>query len=311
MKPKTFNEVAALWKADKRQYVKKSTYAIYAQLCNAYILPEFGGASALDEDGIQAFANRLLARGYAIKTVKDTMLVLKMIVRYGEKLGAWPHVEFKLRYPTQVDVPRPIVTLSDQHLNKLLRYLREHFSFKNLGILICLHSGMRIGEVCGLQWRDLDIAAGVIRVNKTVQRITISDGAIREDYVAVDVPKTASSVREIPIAREVKEMIRPFKKVMPPENYVISGGPQPLEPRTYRRYFKRLLLQLEIPPLRFHGLRHSFATRCIESKCDYKTVSVILGHASISTTMDLYVHPGFAEKKRCIDRMARGMGGLV
>ena len=309
MKHKTFNEVAALWKADKRQYVKKSTYSIYSQLCNSYILPEFGGNPVLNENSIQAFANRLLARGYAIKTVKDTMLVLKMIIRYGEKLGAWPHVEFQLRYPTLAEVPRTIVTLSDKHLNMLLRHLREHISFKNLGVLICLHSGLRIGEVCGLQWKDLDMADGVIRVNKTVQRITICDGPIREDYVAVDVPKTASSVREIPIAREVKEMIRPFKKMMPFDYYVISGGPQPLEPRTYRRYFKHLLGELGIPPIRFHGLRHSFATRCIQSKCDYKTVSVLLGHSSISTTLDLYVHPGYAEKKKCIDRLARAMDG--
>ena len=97
--------------------------------------------------------------------------------------------------------------------------------------------------------------------------------------------------------------------MMPFDYYVISGGPQPLEPRTYRRYFKHLLGELGIPPIRFHGLRHSFATRCIQSKCDYKTVSVLLGHSSISTTLDLYVHPGYAEKKKCIDRLARAMEG--
>ena len=301
----SFSQVATLWKADKRQYVKKASYAIYSHLCNHLILPVFGDIPVPNKETIQSFANSLLERAYAPKTVKDTMLVLKMILHHGEKLGAWPHVEYTVHYPTNVEVPRNIPILAPQDLNKLLRHLRTHFSFQNLGILICLHSGLRIGEVCGLQWKDLDVAAGVIRVNKTVQRINISDGDFREYYVSVDVPKTPSSIREIPLSKELKDIIRPFKKMLSPDFYVISGAGRPLEPRQYRTYFKGVLRQLGIPAIRFHALRHSFATRCIESKCDYKTVSVILGHASISTTLDLYVHPGYAEKKKCIDRMVR------
>ena len=303
----SFTQVAGLWKADKRQYVKKASYAIYARLCNYLILPDFGHVSIPDESTIQSFANSLLERGYAPKTVKDTMLVLKMIIRYGEKLGAWPHVEYTVHYPTKIDAPRDIPTLSQKDLGQLLKYLRARFSFQNLGLLICLQSGLRIGEVCGLQWKDLDVVAGVIHVNKTVQRISISDGDLREYYVSVDTPKTHSSIRDIPLSKELKDIIRPFKRVMAPDFYVISGAGQPLEPRQYRAYFKGVLHQLGIPAIRFHALRHSFATRCIESKCDYKTVSVILGHASISTTLDLYVHPGYEEKKKCIDRMVSSL----
>ena len=92
------------------------------------------------------------------------------------------------------------------------------------------------------------------------------------------------------------------------KHFVLSNGPEPLEPRYYRDYYRKLLRQLGIRPLRFHALRHSFATRCIESRCDYKTVSVLLGHASISTTLDLYVHPGLEEKRKCIEKLARSMG---
>lgn len=303
------SQVAALWKADKRQYVKKSTYAIYSRLCNHLILPKLGEMTVLQEPTVQTFANDLLERGYALKTVKDTLLVLKMIHRYGEKLGAWPHIDYAVHYPTSAEGSREIATLSDRDLDTLLRHLRSHFSFRNLGLLICLQSGLRIGEVCGLQWKDLDVTSGVIRVNKTVQRINISDGDIREYYLSVDTPKTVSSVREIPMTRELKDLVRPFSKVMDANWFVLSGGTGPMEPRSYRDFFKRTLRQLEIPEMRFHALRHSFATRCIESRCDYKTVSVILGHASISTTLDLYVHPGYAEKKKCIDRMARGLTG--
>ena len=102
-------------------------------------------------------------------------------------------------------------------------------------------------------------------------------------------------------------MIRPLRKVMSDDFYVVSNGADPLEPRYYRDYFRKILLQLGIPPIRFHALRHSFATRCIESKCDYKTVSVILGHSSLATTMDLYVHPMYREKKIAIEKMSRGL----
>ena len=301
----SFSEVAALWKADKRKYVRKSSYAIYSLLCNKYILPVFGGMRSVNDDSIQNFADGLLERRYSIKTVKDTMLVFKMILRYGEKVGAWPHIDFSVHYPSNSAAQRHVPTLSPQHLHLLLTHLKEHFSYRNLGIMLCLYSGLRIGEVCGLQWKDLDVSGGVIRVNKTVQRIAISDGDIREYYISVHAPKTSSSVREIPFTAELKSIIRPLKKKIPSEYFLISNSPAPLEPRAYRDYFHRLLRRLDIPHIRFHALRHSFATRCIESRCDYKTVSVILGHSSISTTMDLYVHPGFSEKKKCIDRIAR------
>ena len=303
----SFSEVATLWKADKRKYVRKSSYAIYSLLCNKYILPVFGDDRSLSEDSIQGFVDDMLQRGYAVKTVKDTMLVLKMILRHGEKIGAWPHLEFSVHYPTVSAAPRYIPTLSPRHLHLLLEYLKGHFSYRNLGIMLCLYSGLRIGEVCGLQWKDLDVSLGVIRVNKTVQRISISDGAIREYYISVDAPKTSSSIREIPFTAELKSIIRPLKKIMPSEYFLISNGPAPMEPRAYRDYFHSLLRRLDIPNIRFHALRHSFATRCIASRCDYKTVSVILGHSSISTTLDLYVHPGFSEKKKCIDRLSKSL----
>ncbi len=100
-------------------------------------------------------------------------------------------------------------------------------------------------------------------------------------------------------------IIKPLLKVVKLTNYVLSNDENPIEPRTYRNYYKRILKKLEIPYLKFHGLRHSFATRCIESKNSVKTVSVILGHANITTTLNLYVHPNNDEKKRCIEKMLK------
>ncbi|MDR2206718.1 MAG: tyrosine-type recombinase/integrase [Flavobacteriaceae bacterium] len=92
---------------------------------------------------------------------------------------------------------------------------------------------------------------------------------------------------------------------MNPNFFILTNDAKPTEPRTYRNYYKKMMQSLNIPELKFHGLRHSFATRCIESNCDYKTVSVILGHSNISTTLNLYVHPNLEQKKKCIDQMAK------
>ena len=307
----TFAQVASLWKEEKRKYVKAASYAVYLQLCNAYILPVFASMSKVAEEDVQAFADDLLTRGYSLKTVKDAVLVLKMILRYGAKLQAWPHVEFSVHYPTAADACRKVETLTPQQQRRLLEYLRNSFSFRNLGLQICLQTGLRIGEICGLQWKDLDLADGVIHVSKTVQRIYIADGTARDYFLSIDTPKTPTSVRDIPLSSEIKSIVRTLKRVVNPDYFILSNGPVPLEPRSYRAYYYRLLARLGIPRIRFHALRHSFATRCIENRCDYKAVSAILGHASISTTLDLYVHPGYKEKKRVIDKMARVMGGYL
>ena len=305
----SFYDVTALWKADKRRWVKPSTYAVYVQITNKHILPFFGNIKPeeLSEESIQRFADGLLAQRLSIHSIRDVLMILKMILRYGEKLGAWPHILYEIHFPTTAmqNTNIPVLTTSDQR--KLLNYLQANFSFRNLGLLICLYSGLRIGEVCGLQWKDLDINTGEIHVTKTVHRIWLTDGEEKEYTLSVSSPKTASSRRDIPISKDLMKIIRPLRKVMADDYYVVSNSADPLEPRYYRDYFRNLLSRIGIPPTRFHALRHSFATRCIESKCDYKTVSVILGHSSLATTMDLYVHPGFEEKKRCINRMAKSL----
>lgn len=305
----SFTQVASLWKADKRRWVKPSTYAIYVQIANKHILPFFGELpqEQLNESSIQRFTDGLLARGLSLSSIRDALMILKMILRYGEKLSAWPRIVYDIHFPTTMEQCTEVPVLSATDQRKLLTYLCKNFSFRNLGILICLYSGLRIGEVCALQWKDLDVAAGVIHVSKTVQRIWLSDGEERNYALVVGPPKTATSVRDIPICKELMKVLRPLRKIMAEDYYVVSNASEPLEPRYYRDYFRKVLSTAGIPPIRFHALRHSFATRCIESKCDYKTVSVILGHASIATTMDLYVHPGFAEKKKAIEKMARAL----
>ena len=303
---KTIKEIANFWKEDKRQYVKQSTMAVYLLSLENHILPAFGSKMGVTEEDVQAFALEKLNGGLSQKTVKDMLIVLKMVLRFGEKQGWLNHTEWRVKYPTsQPAIALPILTKANQ--KKLMTYLKDNFSFLNLGILVCLSTGLRIGEVCALRWSDIDMVTGTLYVNRTIERIYIVDTEKPHTELVVNTPKTKNSLREIPLSKELVRVLRPLMKIVNVNYYILTSDMKPTEPRTYRNYFNRLLRQLDIPRLKFHGLRHSFATRCIESHCDYKTVSVLLGHADISTTLNLYVHPNEEQKRNCIDKMMRNM----
>ena len=300
----TFSKVAELWKADKKQYVKKSTYAAYCLLIQSHLLPVLGEKEDIREEDVQGLVNRKLESGLSQKTVRDILVVLKMILRYGAKYGLLPAHQIDVIFPTARE-KQDLEVLTLAHQRQLMSFVKNHFTFLNLGIYICLSAGLRIGEVCALQWDDMDVASGVIRISKTLQRIYLVDGKDKYTELIVDKPKTKNSIREVPMTRDLLALVRPLKKIVCSDYYVLTNAATPTEPRTYRCYFNRLQQQLGLPKMRFHGLRHSFATRCIESKCDYKTVSVLLGHSNISTTLNLYVHPSLEQKRKCIDRMRR------
>lgn len=303
---KTIREIAVSWKEDKRQYVKQSTMAVYLLSLQNHILPVFGGKTELAEEDVQEYVLEKLRHGLSKKTVKDNIVLLKMIQRYGEKHGWLGHVEWSIRYPASPkNAALPVLTKGNQ--KRLMAYLKKNFTFSNLGILICLSAGLRIGEVCGLKWSDFDIGTESLHIKRTVERIYITDGGKPYTKLISSTPKTQNSLREIPLSKELVRILKPLLKVVNIDCYILTNGLRPTEPRVYRNYFNRLLESLDIPRMKFHGLRHTFATRCIESHCDYKTVSVLLGHADISTTLNLYVHPDEEQKRACIDRMMRSV----
>ena len=301
-KKKTIGEVDVHWKKDKQQYVKQSTIAAYALILENHILPVFGDKVQLTEADVQAFALKKLQDGLSQKTVKDVLIVLKMIQKFGAKNGDLPFMEWSVKFPTE-QTKQELEVLSINNQKRIMQYAIDNFTFRNLGIYICLSTGIRIGEVCALKWGDINIATETISINRTIERIYVIDGEKRHTEVVIGTPKTKNSLREIPMSKELLKIVRPLKKVMNDEYFILTNEAKPTEPRTYRNYYKQLLKQLGIPDLKFHGLRHSFATRCIESQCDYKTVSVILGHANISTTLNLYVHPNMEQRKKCINQM--------
>ena len=301
---KNISQIADLWKEEKRQFVKKSTFAAYSLIVETHLQPAFGNLTAVTEKNVQDFVLQKLNGGLSQKTIKDMLIVLRMILKFGAKKNYCVYAPIDVIFPTDRE-RQELEVLSIANQKKIMRFVDDNFTFRNLGIFICLSTGIRIGEICALTWDDIDTENGVIHIRKTIQRIYVKENGIKKTELLIDTPKTATSMRDIPMIKDLYEILKPLKKVVNNDYFVLTNEATPTEPRTYRNYYKKLLDKLGIPPIKFHGLRHSFATRCIESKCDYKTVSVILGHSNISTTLNLYVHPNYEQKKKCIDKMFR------
>ena len=249
---------------------------------------------------MQQFVLGKLEAGLSKKTVHDIIAVLKSVGRFGARRGMSEIPSWDIEYPSDT-IARILPVLSLPDHKKLLNALASEPTPQNIGIMIALCCGLRIGEVCALQWTEVDMARRIITVAGTAGRIYNCDLMATEQYVST--PKTRNSNREIPISPLLFKALNVVKKQQSVEKYVVGEGTKAKEPRTYRETFSRILKRLGIPPIVFHGLRHTFATRCIESGCDYKTVSVILGHSNVATTLNLYVHPNIEQKKRCIARL--------
>lgn len=307
MEQKTIREIATAWKDHKRLFVKQSTIATYALALENHILPAFGDKDSLPEQSVQSFVLQKIEDGLSVKTIKDIMIVLKMVMKFGVKNEWMSYYEWDIKYPVN-STRKELEVLSVSNHRKILNYIQTHFTFLGLGIYISLSTGLRIGEICALKWSDINTTDGTISVNRTIERIYIIEGETKHTELVINTPKTKNSCRQIPMSKELQAMIKPLKKVVNEDFFVLTNNDRPTEPRTYRNYYMSLMNKLEIPKLKYHGLRHSFATRCIEAGCDYKTVSVLLGHSNISTTLDLYVHPNMEQKKRCISRMFKSLG---
>ena len=307
MNKKTIREIAEAWKEYKRPYVKQSTMAAYVLILENHVLPEFGDNDSLHEHDVQAFVLKKIEHGLSAKSVKDILIVLKMVMKFGVKNEWMNHYEWDIKFPVNSQ-PKELEVLSVANHKKILNYVQHNFTFMSLGIYISLSTGLRIGEICALKWSDINVADGKITVQRTIERIYMVEGEKKHTQLVINTPKTVNSCREIPISKELLAMVKPMKKVVNADFYVLTNEDKPTEPRTYRNYYNRLMEKLDIPKLKYHGLRHSFATRCIEAGCDYKTVSVLLGHSNISTTLNLYVHPNMEQKKRCINKMLKSLG---
>lgn len=299
------------WLSYKKDYIKESTYANYSNIISNHIAPDLGNYYLKDLNNkiIQEFLLKKykIGRldnlgGLSSKTIRDIVAIIKSSLKFAMKEDLISNFNLDFIYP-KISSKDKIYTISKQDQDKLIDYILKNQSSKNFGILLTLYSGIRIGELCALQWKDIDFKNNILNINKTLQRVYIKDKQINKSKLIITNPKTHNAEREIPLNKDFAKELKKFKTDN--EDYILSGSRKWIEPRTYRRFFARTLEKVKIDKINFHGLRHTFATNCIKLGVDYKTVSELLGHATVNITLNLYVHPQMSQKKKCIDLICK------
>lgn len=299
----TVKELALEWLFVTNQKIKQSTAANYRMKAEKHIIPSFGNinCSTLKTTDIYHFIESKLRAGLSARYVSDILVIMKSIYRYAARTYRIKNVFDGLTMPKHRKNKIDMLNMEQQA--KLDEYIQKNNSLTALGIAISKYMGLRIGEVCALQWSDVNFEKRIITVRKTVQRIQCF-GENKRTKIVVTEPKSASSVREIPIPDRIIPMLIRFKNSQ--ERYVISGCRKPLEPRAMQYRFARILRNEELPSVHFHSLRHVFATNCIALGFDVKTLSEILGHSSVEITLNRYVHSSIERKRACMDLLSAG-----
>lgn len=229
---------------------------------------------------------------------KSISCVMNQILSYA---ASNYHTE-RLRYsnPRQKTGNKPVEILSQTEQSRLLQYLYDEMDVFKLGIVLCISTGLRLGEICALKWQDIDLERKLLHVNSTVQRITVDGRETRTDLLEGE-PKSVYSKREIPLSDELIKLLLPYYKCA--GKYVLHNN-KPLDPRTYQNKFQKYLQAADIEHKNFHSLRHTFATNCINSGADIKSLSEILGHSDVKITLNRYVHPTIETKRQHMNSLS-------
>lgn len=283
------------WLRSVKISCKKSSYSNYEYMAYAHLMPAFGKhkRKQINKNMINEFTETLLNHGLAPKTVKDILIMLQQILKYH-------NIDINISMPK---VPKKeIQILTKEHQLLLEQRLSHCIAEEDIGVLLCLYTGLRIGELCGLKWKHIDLENNIIRIEKTLIRVK-NDNKNRKTktIVILDEPKSISSIRNIPIPSFLIPKLEKMKKS--DFCFFLTGTEDFIEPRSYTNHYKSIMKSININEYNFHALRHTFATRCIESGCDPKTLSEILGHSNVKITLDRYVHPSFDNKVKLMNNL--------
>lgn len=296
---KKFKNVAEKWLENKRNTIKESTYYHYAFIIENYLNPEIGEVNIKKQRDYNFLVNKFKLK-LSSKTIRDIMNLLKSILKFYEE-----EKEINLNFK-KINLPKlertQVKIISKEEKEKLERFCVDENSLRSIGIILCLNTGLRVGEICGLKWENIDIDNKKIYVKEILQRIYNSKE--KKTTLRLDKPKTEYSKRAIPINRKIYDILKRLKKNQNPENYFLTGkSTKRIEPRNYQNYFKKIQKTCDIKPHKFHTLRHTFASNCIEVGMDAKSLSEILGHSDVDITLNIYVHSSESNKRKFLDKI--------
>ena len=301
-------DISNCWLYEMSLTLKESSRNKYKDILYRYILPKFGAEelSEISNQSVLDFANDLLSgggvnnQGLAPSTVSGILSVLNGLRIYALRRDCT--VRFSLECVSLKREQADIRIFSLEEEEMLVSYLLRNMNFSALGILLCLFTGIRVGELCAMKWDDISLSERRMYVSKTMQRLrTVNTDGTRTE-VKIQEPKSICSVRTIPLPGILMEILEEFHH---PGAFLLTGeSDRYVEPRTMQNRFKKILLACGIPDANFHTTRHTFATRCIELGFDIKSLSEILGHAGVTITMNRYVHPSIALKTENMERFS-------
>lgn len=307
MKLKT---VSLEWLESLKPRLKESSIVKYRNILMTYIFPYFEEKTidSIARGDIIKFSNELLlsggrkGTGLAPKTVISIIFVIKGIFKYASIIADCDITHISEVTVKQSQKQMRILSMTEQ--KNLSDYLLSNLSLINLGILVCLYTGMRIGEICALKWADISFNEQYIFVHQTMQRIQICEEKEQKTKILISAPKSNCSIRKIPIPDDIFGFIISAK--CKSDTYFLTGYKDVyVEPRTMQNHFKAVIKNSGIKEANFHALRHTFATRCIELGFDVKSLSEILGHTSVNITMDRYVHPSMELKQKNMNMFSK------
>lgn len=306
-----FKDVLQLWMEDNRIRLKEATIYRYSYLIETHILPELGDMKVYQITG--TVINRFLTKkvkcgridgkgGLSPSYVRSIMLIVSAAIRYAAENGLCDPLRTQVNKPPIQ--PKEPVILSKDVQEKLESSLLHDIDGTKIGVYISLYTGLRIGEICALSWDDIDLQNRLLYVRHTVVRIRAEEKGKVSTHQVIDQPKTKASLRCIPICSNLQSVLVEYAEHSP-SKYVVSNNSQFVCPRTYEYRYNKLLELSEVPHVNYHALRHTFATRCIESGVDVKSLSEILGHANVSITLNTYVHSSMDLKRAQLEKLTK------
>lgn len=302
-----FSELSLQWLASISYGVKESTLAHYQYTLQKYLLPVFGTFTMqqLDEQLLEQGIQQVISpadgshKFLGASLARECLVMLRRICKYAAHLRLIRPMEIVVKLPQ--NQLRPVTPLSAEEQRTLQEFILSKPTPRKLGLLLQFQLGLRIGEVCGLQWSDFDLQAGILTVHRTVSRIYKVHQSTK---VVIQTPKTTSSFRQIPLPKELISLLQSLINGATPETWFLSGKKEkPVEPRCYRKSIQVYLRQANVRTIHPHLLRHTFATTCLQAGCDIKTLSEILGHTDANITLKRYVHSNIERKRKELERI--------